>query len=138
MPIIRTVTMANPERALRSRGEHGTVYGETSGLKRVMKKGCVIAFLILLCAEARAESNQPMPLKTVRPSYPEIAKQMRIGGTVKLRITVDAKGAVAKVEPIGGNAMLIDCAQKAVLKWKYPPSGAESTIVVSVIFDPDK
>ena len=103
-----------------------------------MKRGCVIAFLFFLCAEMRADSNQPTPLKTVLPSYPPVAKQMRIGGTVKLRITVDAKGAVTKADPVGGNAMLIDSAQKAVLKWKYPPSGAETTIVVSVIFDPDR
>lgn len=103
-----------------------------------MKRGSLIAFLFVLCAQVRADSNPPTPLKTVLPTYPPVAKQMRIGGTVKLRITVDAKGAVTKADPVGGNAMLIDSAQKAVLKWKYPASGAESSLVISVIFDPDK
>jgi hypothetical protein len=39
---------------------------------------------------------------------------------------------------LGGSAILADSAQKAVKQWVFAPGDAESTVEVSVVFDPSR
>lgn len=55
------------------------------------------------------------------PVYPNAARSARQSGTVKVEVTVDEKGEVAKVEKTTGPMMLQNAAKDAILKWKFRP-----------------
>jgi TonB family protein len=74
----------------------------------------------------------------IEPEYPETLKAMKIGGSVRLLVTISAKGNVETVEVLGGNPILGEAAQAAVRQWIYAPSHAASTTEVMVPFDPSK
>jgi TonB family protein len=69
------------------------------------------------------------------PAYPELARRMNLGGTVKVVAVVAADGSVKTVEPVGGSPVLIKAAQDAVAKWKFAP-GAESREPIELHFTP--
>jgi TonB family protein len=46
----------------------------------------------------------------IDPGYPETLKQLKIGGTVRLRLTIAPKGNVENVELLGGNPILGEAA----------------------------
>lgn len=70
----------------------------------------------------------------VTPSYPELARRMNIGGSVKLEIEVAPSGHVKNVKALGGHPLLIEAAITAVKQWKYE-AGGESTIQVEIKFN---
>jgi TonB family protein len=74
-------------------------------------------------------------LKTsVKPDYPQIARQMRVTGTVRLEATVAADGKVRDTKVIGGSPLLVQEAVTAVKKWKYEEASKESVENVEVVF----
>jgi TonB family protein len=88
-----------------------------------------------------AQSQQPVAenvrriLRQTTPAYPELAKKMNLGGTVKVVAVVAADGTVKSVEPVGGSPVLIKAAEDAVAKWKFAP-GAESKEIIELHFTP--
>ena len=76
-------------------------------------------------------------VKKVAAQYPSVLRQRGIGGVVKLRVLVAANGSVKDSQVTGGNAILADCAQKAVKQWTFTTATAESYVDVSVVFDPN-
>jgi TonB family protein len=74
-------------------------------------------------------------LVKVAPQYPEAAKRMRLGGTVKVIAVIGLDGKVKKVEPVGGSPLLVQAAATAIVQWKYVP-GPESQENVELHFTP--
>jgi TonB family protein len=72
---------------------------------------------------------------SVKPVYPETLRQLNIGGTVRLRVFISAKGKVEEVRLLGGNPILGEAAMSAVMKWVYAPGKSQSTLIVSILFD---
>jgi TonB family protein len=70
----------------------------------------------------------------VEPEYPETLKRLSIGGTVRLRVSISAKGDVENVELLGGNPILGDAAAFAVKKWVYAAGRSRTAAEVSVSF----
>lgn len=58
---------------------------------------------------------------TPPPVYPANARNMRTMGVVKVEVTVNEKGEVAKVEKTSGPALLQAAAQDAIRRWKFKP-----------------
>lgn len=77
-------------------------------------------------------------LTRVEPIYPETLRQMKIGGIVRLSVTVSPKGAVEDVSVLGGNPILGEAAAKAVKQWIYAPAFSRATIEVTINFDPHR
>jgi len=75
-------------------------------------------------------------VRQMPPVYPELAKKMNLGGTVRVVAVVLANGDVKSVEPVGGSPGLIKAAQDAVAKWKFAPGG-ESKEIVELHFTPN-
>jgi TonB family protein len=73
-------------------------------------------------------------LKRVEPEYPKELQHRGIEGTVRLALTVSARGSVQAVEVMGGNPILAEAAEKAARGWVYSPSATTSTIEVSIPF----
>ncbi len=88
-------------------------------------------------AQSQQSSNENARrlVRQTTPSYPELAKRMNLGGTVKVIAVVAADGKVKDVEPMGGSPVLIKAAQDAVAQWKFAPGG-ESREVVELHFNP--
>jgi TonB family protein len=101
-------------------------------------------FLLCSCCfgpAATAQSEQTSTesarkiVRKMTPSYPELARKMNLGGTVKVVAVVAADGGVKSVEPKGGSPILLKAAEDAVSKWKFA-SGGESREVIEVRFAP--
>lgn len=103
----------------------------------------IFSALICFCCAgtlAVAQSQQASTdgrklVRKVEPRYPEIARRMNLGGTVKVIATVAADGNVKKVEPVGGSPILVEAAESAVSQWKFAP-GSESKETVELRFNP--
>lgn len=73
-------------------------------------------------------------LVRVEPEYPTELQRRGIEGTVRLSLTVSAKGSVQRVQVVGGNPILAAAAEKAAKEWVYSPSAETGTIEVSISF----
>ena len=73
-------------------------------------------------------------LTRVEPDYPETLKQLNIGGTVRLRISISAKGNVENAVLLGGNPILGESAAIAVKQWIYAPSRSLTFAEISISF----
>jgi TonB family protein len=70
----------------------------------------------------------------VEPDYPETLKQLNIGGTVRLRISISAKGNVENAVLLGGNPILGESAIIAVKQWIYAPGRSLTVAEISISF----
>jgi TonB family protein len=66
--------------------------------------------------------RQGQLIHRVDPVYPEIAKNQRAQGTVRLNIAVGPDGVVRGVALLGGPRLLVDAAERAVRQWRYAPT----------------
>jgi TonB family protein len=66
--------------------------------------------------------KQGQLLFRVDPSYPTLARNQRVEGTVRLNVTIAADGSVRGVSVLDGPRLLVDAAEKAVLRWRYSPT----------------
>ena len=71
---------------------------------------------------------------SVKPVYPDVARQMHITGTVRLEATVAPDGHVRDTRVIGGSPMLAQEATNAVKKWKYEEAPKETIETVEVSY----
>lgn len=101
-------------------------------------RGILVCGLLLAAGFAVLGQNQDRKIiKKVNPEYPALLKEKRIFGIVKLNVAIRPDGSVKDVSILGGNPVLADCAVRAVKQWKFAPADHESTIKISVEFDPN-
>jgi TonB family protein len=86
----------------------------------------VLVFTSMVCAQVAPTSVSPAEANThlferVEPTVPPLAKTLRIGGKVKLQITISTSGKVLAVKTISGHPIVVPSAIEAVKKWKYKP-----------------
>ena len=98
-----------------------------------ISKSAALALILAMATTARATDDRAVKVR-VAPVYPEMAKRMKIGGSVKLEATVDAQGKVTEVKSVSGNRMLSTAAEDAVRQWKFVPASSDSTVNVEVNF----
>lgn len=111
-----------------------------------MKRSTVIRKLVQIASLAASfglssgivfsQDNERKVVKKVEPEYPAVLRDKGIGGTVRLRVTVRPDGSVKDVQTIGGNAVLVDAASRAVKQWRYAPAEKEGSIEISIHFGP--
>jgi TonB family protein len=90
-----------------------------------------VKVLTLVPAQATAERK----LRTrVEPEYPETLPQLRIGGSVRLELTIspNGKGTVANVAVPGGNPVGAAAAENRAKPWIYAPWSSRTTIQVTI------
>jgi TonB family protein len=71
----------------------------------------------------------------IEPEYPETLKRLNIGGTVRLQVSIAAKGNVENVELLGGNPILGEAAISAVKRWLYTAGHSRTVVQISISFD---
>jgi len=79
-----------------------------------------------------AREVPPTILKVIKPVYPPVALQARIGGLVVLRVLVSETGQALQVEVLrGATAGLTEAAVAAVKQWKFTPAKKGDTAVAA-------
>lgn len=94
----------------------------------------LVAILItLLSSRTVAQTNPPQQtqisesisqgllITKVQPTYPPLARQARVQGTVALQALIRKDGTVQELTVISGHPMLIQAAMEAVKQWRYKP-----------------
>lgn len=61
-------------------------------------------------------------INKVAPIYPELARQARVEGTVRLHILIETDGRVIEVTFVSGPPMLVQAAINAVKQWQFQPT----------------
>jgi protein TonB len=69
-----------------------------------------------------------MVTSTVKPSYPMLARQMKVQGSVILQALIGKDGAIQNLRVVSGPHILASAAQDAVRQWHFKPhvEGAEA------------
>ena len=65
--------------------------------------------------------SQGLLIHQVRPTYPALARQARIQGTVVLQAVIGKDGSIQNLKVVSGHPMLAPAALEAVKQWKYKP-----------------
>jgi len=95
----------------------------------------------LMLAPAFAQTPDPSEntrkvINRVAPSYPELARTMNVKGSVRLEALVAPNGTVKAVKVIGGHPLLVQAAERAVLKWRWEAARQESNEAIELRFNP--
>src|SRR5438094_614575 len=61
-------------------------------------------------------------LHRVEPTYPPLAAQAHVSGTVRLHANVGKDGSVLEVEALSGPPLLLQSAMHALKQWRYSPA----------------
>jgi protein TonB len=61
-------------------------------------------------------------LKRVLPTYPPLARQARVSGTVRLIGVIAKDGTMQQLRLVSGHPLLVDAALNAVRQWIYRPT----------------
>jgi len=61
-------------------------------------------------------------IRKVTPSYPPLAKQARVQGTVKFTAVIGKDGTIQNLQLMGGHPLLVPAATEAVKQWLYKPT----------------
>jgi outer membrane biosynthesis protein TonB len=100
---------------------------------------CGLALALVLAmpfATAQAEGAAARWSHRELPNYPVLLRGLKIGGHVKLVVTLDSEGKVTQATVRGGNPMLAELSCIAVKKWVRAGVPAESKVEVEFVFDP--
>ncbi|MGI9104194.1 MAG: energy transducer TonB [Terriglobales bacterium] len=92
----------------------------------------MLAVTLLHAGLGLAETERKLKSK-VDPVYPELAKQMRVVGTVKIEVVIAENGTIHSAKVLGGHPLLIQSVTDALKKWRYEP-GPESTRTIEFHF----
>ncbi|MGB8769217.1 MAG: TonB family protein [Candidatus Korobacteraceae bacterium] len=65
--------------------------------------------------------SQGLLIHKVTPTYPPLARQARIQGTVVLQALIGKDGAIQNLHVVSGHPMLTGAALDAVKQWRYKP-----------------
>jgi periplasmic protein TonB len=65
--------------------------------------------------------TQGLRVRYVQPTYPPLARQARIQGTVVLQAEISKSGDIENLRLISGHPMLAPAAIEAVKQWRYKP-----------------
>jgi len=65
--------------------------------------------------------TQGLLLRKIQPTYPPLARQARIQGSVLLQAEISKDGSIQNLRLISGHPMLAPAAIEAVKQWKYKP-----------------
>ncbi|MGB6250151.1 MAG: energy transducer TonB [Terriglobales bacterium] len=69
------------------------------------------------------------------PEYPEVARSMKIEGTVHLEVEVRRDGTIKAARVLGGHPVLAEAFLQAIKRWKYEPASEENVEQASYTFD---
>jgi TonB family protein len=108
---------------------------------REHKKGRILGGALLAMALGLGVANlhaqeSRKVLSNPAPTYPEVARKIRLAGTVKVQIVIGADGRIKEQNFIGGHPVLVSSVEEALKNWKYAPASGETTKQLEFNFHP--
>jgi len=88
------------------------------------------------CAAATVEKHRKVVFR-VAPEYPDVARKIKLGGTVRLAVEVGPNGKVVSTRILGGHPVLAKFAVDAVQQWKFEASPQLTEEIVQINFQPE-
>jgi periplasmic protein TonB len=61
-------------------------------------------------------------LNLPRPTYPPLAKQLRLQGSVSIQVLIDENGKVVSAKAVSGHQVLVNAAEAAALQARFSPT----------------
>ena len=86
-------------------------------------------------AEPREPGTARSVTRKVMAVYPELARNARLEGKVKLSALVTPAGTVKKVDVIGGHPVFVVAASNAAMQWQFEPAAKESSETLVFSFE---
>lgn len=80
-----------------------------------------IAASASLAQDSHASRQVRKVVFKVAPAYPDLARQNKISGAVKVRATIAPNGSVRLVEPAGGNPVLLQACSRSCSELEVRP-----------------
>jgi TonB family protein len=108
---------------------------------REHKKGRMLGGALLALAlglgpvNLRAQEGRKV-LSNPVPAYPEVAKRLRLVGTVKVQVVIGTDGRIKEKSFIGGHPVLVNAVEETLKNWKYAPASGETTTQLEFNFHP--
>lgn len=93
----------------------------------------LISLIALTVAVSFAQQGRK-PISSPAPEYPDIARKMNLTGVVKIEVLIGTDGEIKATNVVGGHPILVDAAEKALKKWKYPPASSETKALLEFKF----
>ncbi|MCC7234079.1 MAG: energy transducer TonB [Bryobacterales bacterium] len=96
-------------------------------LRSVSAAALVTLSFAAMCRAAEEPVRIPQPTamsnatNKVAPSYPPVARQLRLTGDVEVDVTIDEDGRVQDAKVVRGNAVFSAATVDAVKKWSFKP-----------------
>lgn len=113
----------------------------SQGLDPVIRTGTAISAEPPRADPVRTGPHLATAENSIRPPYPLDMRRAEQEATLKLKLTIDARGRVTAVEPLGAaNPSFVEAARKHILRsWRYKPATEDgvsvpSTTVISLSF----
>lgn len=125
---------AEMPRQLNSDAEVVAYVARTKGAIGYVSSESDTAGVKVLRVLSNQQKNERSLLTRVEAEYPQALQQRDIHGSVRLRLTISAKGAVEQVELLGGNPILAEAAEKAVRQWIYSAWPSRTMTEVTIAF----
>ena len=94
----------------------------------------IAAFALFAVFALHAAAGDRAVKSRVAPLYPDIARHLKIEGTVVVEAVVDPAGKVTGVKAVTGSKVLSFAAEEAVRKWTFVPAPEQSTENVEIKF----
>lgn len=91
----------------------------------------MMAALLMVTAASPLFAEEPLCKSKngeVRVVFPDLARRMRIFGTVRLELMLTSNGSVRETKVLGGNPILASAAQQAVKQAKF--EGKDACVAV--------
>lgn len=81
----------------------------------------------------RVAARFATPPGAVEPPYPLAKRRAEEEATLRLRLSIDARGRVIAIDPVGGaDPVFLDAARKHILaRWRYKPATEDGRAVAS-------
>lgn len=100
---------------------------------------CATTAIVLSGLFLRAQQDEPevdrKVVTRVAPSYPDLARRLKLHGVVKLVVVIAPDGRVKSTEVMGGNPVLTQAAVQAVSQWRYEAAPQQTHGIVELRFD---
>jgi TonB family protein len=72
-------------------------------------------------AQVQLSPSSAQVVSRVDPSYPLLAKQMKVQGAVILEALISKNGSIQDIQVLSGPAILSEAAREAVKQWHFKP-----------------
>jgi len=98
--------------------------------------GALLAMAMSLGVANLQAQDSRKALSNPVPTYPEVAKRLRLTGVVKVQVVIGADGRIKETNVIGGHPILVNAVEETLKNWKYAPASGETTTQLEFNFHP--